>query len=331
MVPAINRISGRREDEMTSKAAIAAVLAGLALSPQAANALDTIRVGKSVPIAWTFTPLDTAVETGIFAKHGLQAEIMSFGGDAKLQQALAAGSVDFGLGSGPGMGFAAKGVPAKAVAAFAGSPYNISIVIKADSPFNDIKEMKGKKFAVTTVGSLTEWLLHRTALAQGWKYGDLVAVPLGGFETNYAAFKTGQVDGIVLATETSNMLAEKKEAKIIANMGTIAPKFHTHVIFARDELIQKNPDLVKRFIAAWFDTVAWMKANKEKSVEISARILKLSPEIVSRAYDQQIGMLQDDGRFDPEAIKLIKSSLIDMKILEQEPTDAEMFTTKFVQ
>ena len=135
--------------------------------------------------------------------------------------------------------------------------------------------MKGKKFAVTTVGSLTEWLLHRAALAQGWKYDDLVAVPLGGFETNYAAFKTGQVDGIMLATETSYMLVEKKEAKIIANMGAYAPKFHTHVIYARNELIDKNPDLIKRFLAGWFETIAWMKANKDKSVEISARVLKL--------------------------------------------------------
>ncbi len=36
-----------------------------------------------------------------------------------------------------------------------------------------------------------------------------------------------------------------------------------------------------------------MKANKEKSVEISARVLKSTPEIISRAYDEQIGMLQD--------------------------------------
>jgi len=41
--------------------------------------------------------------------------------------------------------------------------------------------------------------------------------------------------------------------------------------------------------------------------------------------------MQDNGRFDPEAIKVIKSSLVDMHILEQEPTDAQMFTTKFVQ
>ena len=310
---------------------VIAALTGLLVTQQAAWAVDTIRVGKSVPIAWTFTPLDIGVETGIWAKHDLKLDITTFGGDAKLQQALAANGVDFGLGSGPGMGFAVKGVPARAVAAFAGSPYSISIVIAPNAPYNDIKDMKGKKFAVTTIGSLTEWLLHRAALAQGWKYNDLVAVPLGSFETNYAAFKTGQVDGIVLATETSYMLEAKKEAKIIANMGDYAPKFHTHVIYARDELIEKKPDLVKRFLAGWFETIAWMKANKDKSVEISARVLKLPPEIVSRAYDEEIGMMQDNGRFDPEAVKVIKSSLVEMHILESEPTEDQMFTTKFVQ
>ena len=310
---------------------VIAALTGLFVTQHGAWALDTIRVGKSVPIAWTFTPLDIGVGTGIWAKHDLKLDITSFSGDAKLQQALAADGIDFGVGSGPGMGFAVKGVPAKAVAAFAGSPYSISIVIAPNAPYKDIKEMKGKKFAVTTIGSLTEWLLHRTALAQGWKYNDLVAVPLGSFETNYAAFKTGQVDGIVLATETSYMLEAKKEAKIIANMGAYAPKFITHVIYARDELIDKKPDLVKRFLAGWFETIAWMKANKDKSVEISARVLKLPPEIVSRAYDEEIGMMQDNGRFDPEAVKVIKSSLVDMHILESEPTEDQMFTTKFVQ
>ena len=109
------------------------LLAGVALGFQPAFALDTIRVGKSVPIAWTFTPLDIGVETGIWEKHGLKLDITSFGGDAKVQQALAANGVDFALGSGPGMGFAAKGVPAKAVAAFAGPPDNISIVMGANA------------------------------------------------------------------------------------------------------------------------------------------------------------------------------------------------------
>jgi NitT/TauT family transport system substrate-binding protein len=315
----------------TALAFAALTIAGAAFDNRAAFAADTVRVGKSVAIAWTFTPLDIGKEMGIWAKHDLNLEITAFGGDAKLQQALAANGVDFGLGSGPGMGFGAKGVPAHAVAAFAGPPFNLGIIVAANSPYNDIKEMKGKKFAITTVGSLTDWLLKRVALAQGWKHDDLIGVPLGGFETNYAAFKTGQVDGIVLAIESCYLLVNRGEGKIIARMGDYAPQFHTHVIYARDELIDKKPELVKRFLAGWFETIAWMKANKDKTVEISARVLKSTPEVISRAYDEQIGMLQDNGKFNPEAIKVIKKSLIEMEILDKEPTDAQMFTTKFVQ
>jgi NitT/TauT family transport system substrate-binding protein len=296
-----------------------------------AAAADTVRVGKAVAIAWTFTPLDIGVEAGTFAKHGINLEITSFGGDAKMQQALAANGIDMGLGSGPGMGFAAKGAPVHAVAAFAGPPRNLGIVVHADSPYNSIKEMKGKKFAITTVGSLTDWLLKRAALAQGWKHDDLIGVPLGGFETNYAAFKTRQIDGIVLALESCYMLEERKEAKIIANMGDYAPHFHTHVIFARDEMIDKNPDVIKRFLAGWFDTIAWMKANKAKTVEISSKVLKNTVPIIGRTYDEEISMLQDNGKFDPEAVKLIKQSLVEMEILDKQPADDKMFTTKFVQ
>ena len=55
-----------------------------------AGAAETLRVGKAVPFAWTFTPLDVGIETGQFAKQGLTVEPSAFGGDAKLQQALAA-------------------------------------------------------------------------------------------------------------------------------------------------------------------------------------------------------------------------------------------------
>jgi len=309
----------------------AAAVAGLGFVSQAAQAQDTIRVGKSVPIAWTFTPLDIGVEMGIFEKHKIKVEISSFGGEARLQQAFAANGVDFGLGSGPGMGFASKGVPAIAVAAFAGAPKNLGIVIHADSPYKDIKEMKGKKFAVTTVGSLTDWLLKRVALTNGWKPDDLTAVPLGGFETNYAAFKTRQIDGIMLAVESIYLLVSRGEGKYIANMGEYAPKFHTHVIYATQDMIDKKPDVVKRFLAGWFETVAYVKANKAKSVEIAARVLKSTPEIIGRAYDEQISMMQDNGKFDPDAIALIKKSLVEMEILEKAPPDDKMFTTKFVQ
>src|SRR6516225_6815438 len=39
-------------------------------------AAESLRVAKVVPFAWTFTPLDIGIQTGIFAKHGLDIEAM---------------------------------------------------------------------------------------------------------------------------------------------------------------------------------------------------------------------------------------------------------------
>ena len=133
--------------------AITPVLAAAFAS--SAMAADKVRVGKAVPFAWTFTPLDVGIEVGIFAKHGLELEVPGFAGDARLQQGLVSDSIDLGLGSGPGMAFPAKGSPAKAVAAMAGAPMNMSIVVPYSSPIRTLDEIKGKKIGITTVGSLT--------------------------------------------------------------------------------------------------------------------------------------------------------------------------------
>ncbi|MGH7033176.1 MAG: ABC transporter substrate-binding protein, partial [Stellaceae bacterium] len=104
---------------------IAALLALALLPPRPADAAQKVRVGKAVATAFTFTPLDIGIREGVFAKYGLDVQIVNFTGDAKLQQGLASDAIDFGLGSGPGMAFAAKGNPIRAVAAYFGAPANI--------------------------------------------------------------------------------------------------------------------------------------------------------------------------------------------------------------
>ena len=62
---------------------------------------ETLRVGKAGREAFSFVPADIAARTGILKKRGIDIEISSFGGDARVQQAMAADGIDIGLGSGP--------------------------------------------------------------------------------------------------------------------------------------------------------------------------------------------------------------------------------------
>src|SRR5688572_8242148 len=120
-----------------------AALCGLALMlvSAPAGAAEKLRVGKAVAFAWTFTPLDVGIQTGIFAKHGLEIEASASAGDAKMQQALTADSIDIGIGSGPGMAFMAKGVPAKTVATMAGVPKNMAVMVSYDSSIKTVDDL----------------------------------------------------------------------------------------------------------------------------------------------------------------------------------------------
>ena len=85
------------------RGALIGLLAALALWPAgAAFGLDKIRLGKAVPNSFAFGAAEVGIEAKIFEQEGLEIEVTSFRGDAQLQQALAAGSIDVGLGSGRG-------------------------------------------------------------------------------------------------------------------------------------------------------------------------------------------------------------------------------------
>jgi NitT/TauT family transport system substrate-binding protein len=295
-----------------------------------ARAAEKLRVAKVVPFAWTFTPLDIGMQEGIFAKHGLDIDASASSGDAKLQQILTAGSVDIGIGSGPGMAFAAKGVPAKAVAEMYAAPRNMAVMVGYDSAIKTVADLKGKKIGCTTVGSLTAWIGERINEKEGWGNSGIEVVPIGGMPPARAAIKTHQIDGYIGALETGYMLEEEKEWRVITTATPFVDHFITHVLFARNELIAQHPDTVRAFLQGWFETIAFMKANKEKSVEISAKVINLTPAVAARVYDEQIGGFSTDGTFDPQGIATLKKSFIEMDLLKDVPPDNVLFTTQFV-
>lgn len=301
-----------------------------ALAAAEARAADTVRVGKAASVAWTFTVLDVGKAEGIFAKYGIDPDISSFAGDAKLQQALAAQSLDFALGSGPSMAFAAKGAPSIAVAAFAGAPRNIGIIVGAGSPIETVKQLKGKTLGVTTTGSLTEWLAKQLAIQEGFGENGIKTAALGTFEASFAAMEAHQIDGMVAAVESGYRLEEGKKGRILTGLEKYAPHFITHVVFTRRALVTEKPDEVERFLKGFFASIAFMKTHKDATVAVGEKILNLDKSVMDKTYDYEISMFEDDGRFDPQAVAVLKKSFIDMGILSEAPKDDQLFTTQFV-
>jgi NitT/TauT family transport system substrate-binding protein len=304
------------------------VLAALALLVAPAHAAEKLRVGKSVPQAFSFAPTEIGIQTGTFAKHGLDVESIVFQGDAKMQQAAAADSIDIAVGSGPAMAFIAKGAPVMAVAAMAGPPLLMCIVARPDGP-KSAADLKDKKIGVSTAGSLTFWLVSRTSERQGWGPRGITAEPMGAMAGQIAALKRGEIDGIVMDLGTAFTLEDKSEAKIIVRF-TDLKDFHNHAIFATNKMIAERPEAVRAFLKGWFETIAYMRAHKAETVKIAAEATQLSEPIISRTYDEVMPMFSDTGRFDPKALETLRKSFVELKVLTTEPDMSKLYTEAYL-
>src|SRR4051794_23618890 len=300
------------------------------LSGRQALALDRVRFGKSVPNSFAFSTAEVGTDAKIWAQEGLELAVSAFRGDAQMQQALTAGAVDVAAGSGPGMGFRAKGVPAIGVAAMYGPPSNLALTVLASSPIKTVADLKGKRIGVTTLGSLTDWLTRKLSQQEGWGHDGIQVLPLGAVPARLAAMERGELDGMVIESATGFELEEQGKGRNILLFGDIEKHFYTHVIIATDEMIEKRPELLRRFLHGWFKTVAFMKANKDFAVKSGAKVVQVRESIVAKVFDTQIGNFSTDGAWDPIAIDVIRNSLKELQILDFIPDAKTIYNDKFV-
>jgi ABC-type nitrate/sulfonate/bicarbonate transport system substrate-binding protein len=307
----------------------AAVLLGLVFA-SAANAQTTLRLGKAQANQFAFVPADVGVDTGIFKKHGIDVEISSFSGDAKEMQALAAGSLDIALGGGPAIATIVKGVPMKAVAAEANAPNTILLVVLKDGPIQSVDDLKGRTVSVSTVGSLTYWLTQQLSRAQGWGDNGIKIAPLGSAETQIAALKTHQIDGVTTDGATVYKFAETGAAHILVKFGDRVKDFHVHVIYASDSLISSNPAALKAFLAGWFETIAYMHDHRQETIDIAVKHTGVSPTVAAESYDDTMPILSTDGHFSAKALDVLASSFVDTQALPSKPDMSKLVTEAFL-
>jgi NitT/TauT family transport system substrate-binding protein len=295
-----------------------------------AYAQTTLRLGKAQANQFAFVPADVGVDTGIFKKHGIVLDISAFTGDAKEMQALTAGSLDIALGGGPAFAMIAKGVPMKAVAAEANAPNTIMLVVLKDGPVQSVADLKGRTVSVSTAGSLTYWLTQQLSRAQGWGDESIKIAPLGSSETQIAALKTHQIDGVTTDSVTVYKFDETGDGRILVKFGDRIKDFHVHVIYASDSLIAGNPEALKAFLAGWFETIAFMRDHRQETIDIAVKQTGVSPGVAAASYDDTMPILSPDGHFNLKALDVLAMSFVDTQALPSKPDMSSLLTEAYL-
>jgi ABC-type nitrate/sulfonate/bicarbonate transport system substrate-binding protein len=308
-----------------------AVLFGAAGAPSIASAATTLTVGKAAPNADPIIPVNVGEQLGIFKKHGLDLKIVDFTGGSKMATAMAAGSIDIGDGAGTEMALVAKGVPMTAICESAGPIPFLGIGVPYDSPVHSIEGLKGKKIGFSSAGSLTDWLTKELVRKEGWGPQGVTGVAIGNGPNNViSAFRAHLIDADIGVTSLFLSMEEKKTGRLLFPVSKYEGNIAAGTVYASNNLIKTNPEAVRAFVAAWIETVDYMRAHKAETVKIESAITGFPESVMAKEYDLTTGMFTKDCRFDAESIAALKRSFADLKLLRTTPDMSKLYTNQFI-
>jgi NitT/TauT family transport system substrate-binding protein len=311
-------------------ATIVALCLALAAGEASADPFK-LRVGNSAAQAFSFIPMDVGIREGIFAKQGLDIENIGFGGSGKLHQAMAAGAVDIALSGGPDLSYVAKGAPEIGVAQMAGPPLFLGVIVPYDSPARAADDLKGKKVSVSSGAGVTRWLMQKLEQQKGWGPDGMILVASGGsWAADTAALVTNQIDASVSASALGFRLEETKQGRLLFPTSDIVHDFIQHAIFASNTIVRDHPEAVRGFLKGWFETIAWMRANKPQAVEIARSVTGFSQGVEDREYDLVMPMFSATGHFEPAGLKTIQESFSDLHLLDHSPDMSTLYTEAYL-
>jgi ABC-type nitrate/sulfonate/bicarbonate transport system substrate-binding protein len=305
-----------------------ASLAAVTLLTTPALAQETIRVGLPTKTYWPTTVAETALRQKLFEKEGVKAELTIYRSGAETFEGMAAGAADIILDP-PSLVSAGrkKGVMSKIVANATMGNFGWQLMVPAKSTL-DVKDLNGKKVAITAAGSGSDLLALWTI--QDRKI-DFTRVPVGGggLVPNLLA---GNVDAAVVYSPLSFQISKSGEAKTILDYGKAVPPNLTSGWIVLDKFAQEKPVLVQKALNALYGAVAFMRANKDATVKLIADLYEMPPEIAALEYENTIMKLETDGNMAaPNVTDAVQLSLDLAKLggLKDIVPPAEVISTQF--
>lgn len=307
-------------------------------SQQATNTTATstpVQMGYSGWPGWF--PWAVANEQNLFAKNNVQVDLRWFDGYLDSMNAMNAGQLDANCQTlDQTISSVSNGSDQVVVLVNDNSTGNDKIVVREG--INSIADLRGKKVAAEE-GTVDHFLLLLGMKEAGMTQADVEFLPL---ETGAAAaaFAAGRVDAAAVYAPFTTKALERPGSKELFSSKDFPGAIPDHLVVSR-KMINERPQDVQALVNTWFNTLDFVQANQEKSLEIMAQRAGVSVEDY-KTYDAGTTIFtveQNLQAFQPGndmnslhyAAKEINNFLLEADLIKRTPDLSRMFDDRFVK
>lgn len=253
---------------------LSAASTGLLAAPAAlrAQSLPKITIGMS---GWTgFAPLTLAEQAGIFRTNGIEVET-KFVPQRERNLALVGGSLNCVVTTVDTMILWASAAPLQQVLVLDRSRGGDGVAVRP--AINSWADIKGKTIAVDGAGTTPYFVLAYMMRENGMSIRDVTTATLAP-QPAAQAFVAGQFDGCSTyepyLSQVRGMGADK--GKILAT--TLDHPCVVDTLAFQPAFIQANPEAVRRIVKSWYDALAMIASEPDRSFEIMGRRINQTGE-----------------------------------------------------
>lgn len=295
----------------------------------------TVRIGYSAWPGWF--PWQVTLEQGFFEANDVDVEMVWFDDYLQSLAALTAGALD-----------ANSQTLNDTLISVSGGAQQTIVLVNDNSTGNDqiivaegitsVDQLAGKTIAIEA-GAVAQFLLALVLDDAGLTFDDVTIVELPTAEAA-AAFKAGEVDVIGAYAPFTTTALERPGSSVLATSAEFPGAIPDHLTFD-SSFVDENPEEVQKVVQAWFDTLAWIAENRDEAVAIMARQAGVS---VADYLTYDAGTTIFDKADNLEAFSpgdspvhldfmaaQIAEFLVEVGLVEQEPSLADLFDPSFVE
>lgn len=327
-MPTLTKASGSTT-LLATLAALTTVLAACGDSGSAASGggdAKTIRVelfcSGVAPIA-----AELAINSGLAAKHDLTIEPICVSSGSTATQALLGGSADVFMGDIGHVILAQKRGTKLRAYAVANERFTYLMLARKDAHLSSVKDLAGKKVAVTAPGTLSHTVMKKAVTDAGLDpKSDVTVVSGGAGATMQGMLKSGQVVAGMTSQPDSLLLLKTGDFEVLWQEQPDY-RYVDIIAMANPDWVDEHQDVMKAFLASVDDASTQAKADPEQAtVWMKKQGFKISDEDLASIVRDAVKNVPDGLRVPDSVVEssgelLVRTGLV----TEPLPATADLF------
>jgi len=293
------------------------LMAFLAVAASPAAAAQKLRLGYLRSdlhhlAAWV------GLEKGFFRDAGLDVEVAGiFNAGAEEMSAFASKGIDVGyLGMAPsvtGVANKAASVKAEALANAEGS----AIVVRADSPVRQVKELAGRTVAIPGYASVQDFLLRRALESAGLEAGAVKIIVVKPPEM-ITALESSQIDAFIAWEPHATKAVTKGIGRVLMPSSQIWKGHPCCLVAFEGSVAHDRPAVVQAFLRAHARATAYLLANTDEAIGIGVKYTGMDEKTVRAA----LGNISYRAELERAPVREYASYLARLGYIKQTDPDA---------